>query len=164
VAGEGAGVAGSAVALEEGRLAGLAAARHLGTIDDHRFEALAAPVRARLARLAGFRRVMDDLYRLQPGLYELMDDRTVVCRCEEVTARDVRRAIDDGAHLASEVKVYTRAGMGRCQGRLCGPSVAAMIARTTGRPVEAAGAFTARVPVKPVPLGALAGAAEDAHP
>jgi NAD(P)H-nitrite reductase large subunit len=159
VAGEADGVAGSAVALEEGRLAGLAAARHLGRIDAARFRALAAPVRKRLSRLAGFRAVMDELYRLRPGLGALAAADTVVCRCEELCAGDIRRAIEEGAHLLNEVKIFTRAGMGRCQGRMCGPAIAAMISRATGAPPEAPGAFTARTPVKPVSLAALAGVA-----
>ena len=161
VAGEAGGVAGSAVALDEGRLAGLAAAHHLGRIDSARFQTLAAPVRARLARLAGFRAVMDELYRLRPGLSALMDADTIVCRCEELRAGEIRGAIDEGAHLVNEVKIFTRAGMGRCQGRMCGPTIAAMIGRVTGATPEALGTFTARTPVKPVSLAALAAGAED---
>lgn len=164
VAGEGSGVAGSAVALEEGRLAGLAAARHLGGIDEARFRILAAPVERRLRRLAGFRAVLDALHRLQPGLTSLIDDDTIVCRCEEIRAREVRRAIADGARVVNDVKVMTRAGMGRCQGRMCGPAVTALVCGNTGIAPEVAGTFTARAPVKPVPLGALAAADKEASP
>ncbi|MBI2879567.1 MAG: FAD-dependent oxidoreductase [Candidatus Rokubacteria bacterium] len=159
IAGEAAGVAGAVVALEEGRLAGLGAARYLKRLSETRFRTLAGAVERRLRRLAGFRRVMDELYRPGPGLGALADAGTVVCRCEELRAATIQAAIDDGARLVNEVKTYTRAGMGRCQGRLCGPPVAAMIARTTGGSPADAGAFTARVPVKPVSFAALAGTA-----
>jgi NAD(P)H-nitrite reductase large subunit len=157
VAGEAAGVAGAVVALEEGRLAGLGAARHVGRLDERRFRALAAPVQRRLRRLASFRRVMDEVYRAGPGLAALAEPDTVVCRCEELCARRIQEAIDEGARLVNEVKTFTRAGMGRCQGRLCGPTVAAVIGRTTGGSA-AAGAYTARVPAKPVAFAALAAA------
>lgn len=155
VAGDGAGVAGSAVALEEGRLAGLAAAHRLGRLDAAAFAAGAAPVRRRLRRLAGFRAVMDRLYLMRPGLYTLADEETVLCRCEEITVREARAAIVDGAEQMNEVKAWTRIGMGRCQGRMCGPALAHLLAQATGRTVEECGAFTPRPPSKPVPLGAL---------
>ncbi|MBI1734604.1 MAG: FAD-dependent oxidoreductase [Candidatus Rokubacteria bacterium] len=161
VAGEAAGVAGAVVALEEGRLAGLASARHVGCLDGARFRALAAPVERRLRRLASFRRVMDEVYRAGPGLVALAEPDTIVCRCEELRAATVQTAIDDGARVVNEVKTYTRAGMGRCQGRLCGATVAAMIARSTGDSPAAAGTYTARMPVRPISLAALAGAADE---
>ena len=156
VAGEAAGIAGAVVAVEEGRLAGLASARHVGALDDSRFRTLAAPVERRLRRLASFRGVMDEVYRPGPGLVSLIESDTIVCRCEEVSAARVQAAIDDGARLVNDVKTYTRAGMGRCQGRLCAASVAEMIARATGGSAADTGTYTARVPVKPVSFAALA--------
>jgi NADPH-dependent 2,4-dienoyl-CoA reductase/sulfur reductase-like enzyme len=164
VAGEAAGIAGAVVALEEGRLAGLASARHVGRLDDARFGALAAPVERRLRRLARFRCVMDEVYRPGPGLVSLAEPDTIVCRCEEVSAARVQAAIEDGARVVNEVKTETRAGMGRCQGRLCAVSVAAMIARATGGTPAAAGTFTTRVPVKPVSFAALAGIPHGSEP
>jgi hypothetical protein len=65
-------------------------------------------------------------------------------------------AVRDGAAHVNEVKAWTRVGMGRCQGRMCGPALSQLIARATGRPVTEAGVFTPRPPAKPVPLAALA--------
>ena len=70
-------------------------------------------------------------------------------------------AVRDGASHVNEVKAWTRAGMGRCQGRMCGPALAHLIAAATGRSVTDAGVFTPRPPAKPVPLAALA---QEAHP
>ncbi len=153
--GDGAGVAGSAVAQEEGALAGLVVARRLGKIAQRDYALLRARARGRLRHLAGFRRVMDSLYRVGPGVYSLADDGTPLCRCEEITAGEALAAIREGATHPSEVKAWTRTGMGRCQGRMCGPALAHLIARTTGRPVAEVGAFTQRPPAKPVTLGAL---------
>ena len=155
VVGDGAGVAGSAVALEEGRLAGLTVAHRLGRITGRAFERERARARGRLLHLAGFRRVMDSLYRVGPGLYTLADGETILCRCEETTVREALAAVSDGATHVNEVKAWTRTGMGRCQGRMCGPALAHLIAEATRRPVAEAGVFTPRPPAKPVSLGAL---------
>jgi len=99
---------------------------------------------------------MDELYRFGPGLYTLAEDQTTLCRCEEVAVADALEAARDGASHVNEVKAWTRVGMGRCQGRMCGPALAHLIAYTTGKPVTEAGVFTPRPPAKPVPLAALA--------
>ncbi len=154
--GDGAGVAGSAVALAEGHLAGLAVTRRLGRAGGRAAADAAARARGRLLHLAGFRRVMDELYRFGPGIYALADDATPLCRCEEVTVGEAREAVRDGATHVNEVKAWTRVGMGRCQGRMCGPALAHLIAAATGRSATEAGAFTPRPPAKPVPLATLA--------
>jgi NADPH-dependent 2,4-dienoyl-CoA reductase/sulfur reductase-like enzyme len=156
IVGDGAGVAGSAVALEEGRLAGLVVANRRERLLGRDYSREASRARGRLLHLAGFRRVMDELYRFSPGLYTLSDERTTLCRCEEVTVADALEALRDGATHVNEVKAWTRVGMGRCQGRMCGPALAHLIARTAGSPVAEAGVFTPRPPAKPVPLAALA--------
>ena len=69
---------------------------------------------------------------------------------------EAHEAVRDGATHLNEVKAGTRVGMGPCQGRMCGPALAHLIARATGKSVSEAGVFTARPPVKPVPLAALA--------
>lgn len=156
VVGDGAGVAGSAVALAEGHAAGLAVARRLGRLPDRDYSREAARARGRLRHLAGFRRVMDELYPFGPGLYTLAEEGTTLCRCEEITVGETLEAVRDGAVHVNEVKAWTRVGMGRCQGRMCGPALSHLVARVTGRPVTDTGVFTPRPPAKPVPLAALA--------
>ena len=155
IAGDGAGAAGSAVALAEGHLAGLAAAARLGRLGGRELSREASRARGRLLHLAGLRRVMDELYRFGPGLAALADGETILCRCEEVTHEEALRAVREGAVHVSEVKAWTRIGMGRCQGRMCGPALGQLIARATGRPAAEGGAFSVRPPVKPIPLGVL---------
>jgi NADPH-dependent 2,4-dienoyl-CoA reductase/sulfur reductase-like enzyme len=154
-AGDGAGVAGAAVALAEGHYAGLNVAHRLGRLSGRAYSREASRARGRLLHLAGFRRVMDEIYRFGAGIHELADKDVVLCRCEEVTVGEALGAIRDGAAHVNEVKAWTRTGMGRCQGRMCGPALAHLVARDTGRPVAAAGAFTPRPPAKPVPVEAL---------
>jgi bacterioferritin-associated ferredoxin len=156
VAGDGAGVAGAETAEAEGRLAGLGAALHVGRLDEK--AALArgrAPLR-RLAALAGFRQALEQVLAPRPGLAQLATDDTLVCRCEEVPAREVRAAVEDGARQLTEVRAATRCGMGLCQGRMCAPTVAALVARWAGVTPESAGRLTPRPPVRPVAVSALA--------
>ncbi|MCZ0978376.1 (2Fe-2S)-binding protein [Streptomyces diastatochromogenes] len=65
-----------------------------------------------------------------PGWPRWLTDDTDVCRCEEVSAGRVREAVTElGARDARTVKLLTRAGMGWCQGRMCGTAVACLAAR-----------------------------------
>ncbi|UCF98658.1 MAG: (2Fe-2S)-binding protein [Spirochaetaceae bacterium] len=81
----------------------------------------------------------------------------ILCRCEEVTEEEVLQAIREGCRTLDEVKRYTRAGMGLCQGRTCGKLIAAMIHKHTGIPIERILPITTRFPVKPVMLKVLSG-------
>jgi glycerol-3-phosphate dehydrogenase len=56
----------------------------------------------------------------------------VLCRCEQVTEAEIVQAIRRGADSMDGVKHLTRAGMGRCQGSFCGPSVLNCLARELG--------------------------------
>jgi NADPH-dependent 2,4-dienoyl-CoA reductase/sulfur reductase-like enzyme len=93
-----------------------------------------------------------------PGLAaHLPDDATIVCRCEELTAGALRAAIRDGATEMNLVRGVTRCGMGACQGRSCAATLARLLAEADpGRPMPSA-PFRARPPLRPLPLGALAG-------
>jgi len=156
-AGDGTGVEGSYVAIDEGVLAALAAARDAGVLDERAADERAVPARRRLRRRRALARSTRRLFRVGPGIYDLADDETVVCRCEGITQSEVARAAD-ATDDVSVVKALTRAGMGPCQGRNCARHVAASIAKAHGRPVGTVDFATARMPVRPVPISAMADA------
>jgi bacterioferritin-associated ferredoxin len=79
-----------------------------------------------------------------------------VCRCEEILLEEIVAAVTAGAQTADDIKRRTRAGMGTCQGIFCVPVIAAMVAQATGVPIDRAAGITARPPVRPVMLAALA--------
>ncbi|MER7760598.1 NAD(P)/FAD-dependent oxidoreductase [Streptomyces sp. NPDC097619] len=149
-AGETAGVGGAQLALVEGELAALAVAgRPLP----------GALVRGR-ARLRAFADAMGAAHRPGPGWTDWLTDTTDVCRCEEVPAGRVREAVTDlGATDARTVKLLTRAGMGWCQGRMCGQAVAAL---TGADPAADRRPFSCPVPLRH--LAALPADAEPARP
>jgi sarcosine oxidase, subunit alpha len=84
-------------------------------------------------------------------------DRCFVCLCEDVTEKDVRRAVDEGFDSIELAKRYTTVTMGPCQGKLCHVPSIRLLARETGVGEEAIGTTTARPPWEPVELGLLAG-------
>ena len=164
VAGDGAGVAGADVAEAQGRLAGLGAAQHVGKLGATETRRRAAPALRTLRRFAAFRRTLERVLAPQPGLYELASDDTIVCRCEEVSAAEIRVAIEEGARHVTEVRAVTRAGMGLCQGRMCVPTVCGLLGRWAGISPETAGRLPPRLPARPVPIPVLADPALDSIP
>lgn len=151
-AGETTGVGGVDLAAYEGLLAGAAAAEHCGMSPALSAKA-ETQARRRVRDLRRFAETLHATFPVREGWRDEVATDTLVCRCEEVTAAQVRGAMDLGATDARSVKLITRAGMGWCQGRVCGPIVdglcgfddlASLVGAAT-RPVAA-----------PVPLGALA--------
>jgi len=155
VAGDGAGILGAEAAAERGRLAAFDAARRLGRIDAGRRNVLAAPARHALERASRGRRFLDALYR-PPDWARLPEGDTVICRCEEATAAQVLEAVAIGCPGPNQLKAFLRCGMGPCQGRQCGPTVQALIARARGLPEASVGYYRLRPPVKPITLAELA--------
>jgi NADPH-dependent 2,4-dienoyl-CoA reductase/sulfur reductase-like enzyme len=151
IAGEASGVGGAALAVVEGVIAGAAAAG--APTSDRRLLRQRSTLRA-------FAGAVQRAHPVPSGWVKRLDDRTVVCRCEEVSyarLRDVveRLAVGD----ARTAKLVARPGMGWCQGRICGYATACVIADLDGKPRSSTG--TAERPVaSPITLGALA--AEDA--
>jgi bacterioferritin-associated ferredoxin len=80
----------------------------------------------------------------------------LVCRCEEITLKQIEAALADGAPSIGELKRATRAGMGACQGRYCGPILSQLLAERLGRPLDEELRFAPRMPVKPVRIADIA--------
>ncbi|MFD5732926.1 NAD(P)/FAD-dependent oxidoreductase [Streptomyces sioyaensis] len=120
-AGEAGGVGGAELALVEGELAAYDIARR--TAGD--------TLRRRRDRLRRFAGAMSAAHAPRPGWSDWLGADTEVCRCEEVTAGRIREAVGGlGAGDTRTVKLLTRAGMGWCQGRVCGPAVAHLAGET----------------------------------
>jgi len=80
-----------------------------------------------------------------------------VCRCEEVGEAEIIAAIRAGARTVNEVKRWTRAGMGLCQGRSCRRLVERILATELGVPPSDIQTSTYRQPVRPVAIRAFDG-------
>jgi NADPH-dependent 2,4-dienoyl-CoA reductase/sulfur reductase-like enzyme len=160
VAGDGAGIAGARAAQLRGTLAGIGAAMKHGRLD--RRQALVASVRVRrqLNRELAIRPFLDALFKPRMSIFQPADP-TIVCRCEEISAGEIRAAAIVGLPGANQIKAATRAGMGPCQGRQCGYSVTRILAEVQNRGASDVGYFRVRPPLKPVTLGELAGLNDD---
>lgn len=144
--GDGARFGGAQAALAQGEVTAFAVARDLGlTMREPR------DARRRLGSAQRFQAALWRLFEALPLKPEDIADEAIVCRCEEVTAGDLRRQIAVGNDTPGALKRTTRAGMGRCQGRYC----ASLVARLCPAPVDEFGLFAPRPPAKPVPVRAL---------
>lgn len=162
IAGDGGGIGGARAAEHEGRLAALAVLHQLGRIDTATRDRLAAPEqRGRGAHLA-IRPFLDRRYRPPAEILSPADD-VILCRCEEITAGQIRAVARQGCQGPNQAKAFLRAGMGPCQGRMCGAAVAEVMAEIHQRPVAEIGTYRVRPPFKPITVGELA-ALEDAPP
>ena len=101
------------------------------------------------------RAFLDVLYR-PAKIFRVPEGDTLACRCEEVSAERIRATVPLGATGPNQMKSFLRCGMGPCQGRLCGLTVAELIADVRGVSMEDVGYYRLRPPVKPISLGELA--------
>jgi NADPH-dependent 2,4-dienoyl-CoA reductase/sulfur reductase-like enzyme len=148
-AGDCAGIVGAQAAALQGRLAALDTARALGAIDTAQRDREAAPLRRALAQQVAARPFIDRLFLPRENFLAPADE-VLVCRCESVSARQVRAAVRLGCVGPNQMKAYTRCGMGPCQGRMCGSTATEIIAHERGLEPEAVGAFNVRAPLKPL--------------
>ena len=157
VAGDCGGIGGAMAAEYEGHLAALAAAHQVGRIDAAERDRRAAPLSRERDRNLRARPFLDALYRPHQATVAPREADTLVCRCEEVTAGEIRRlVVDQACPGPNQMKSFVRSGMGPCQGRLCGLTVVELIAESRGVPVSEVGYYRIRPPVKPITVGELA--------
>ncbi len=87
---------------------------------------------------------------------ELEGSPLIICRCEEVSKREILQAIQEGATTVEEIKRRTRAGMGLCQGKTCSRLVRRILAEHKGTSIGDELPSAYRPPVRPVTLEVLA--------
>ena len=102
-----------------------------------------------------FHKFLDVLYAPKEW-HSCPPNNVIICRCEEVTAGEVREAIRMGCLGPNQLKAFSRCGMGNCQGRYCGMTVINLFSEMIGQTPEKTGYFRIRNPIKPVTLSELA--------
>jgi thioredoxin reductase/bacterioferritin-associated ferredoxin len=143
-AGDCAGIGDTTAALQAGRIAARAAIADLGLVPpDAIAPDAAAPSGGQTA--------------VPAALLAAIPPDCVVCPCETVTRASIETAADAGARDLNQLKQFTRCGMGECQGRICGEAAAELLAPRRGGGRASVGCFTARLPLRPVPMQALLG-------
>ncbi|MFG2197007.1 FAD-dependent oxidoreductase [Streptomyces sp. NPDC048639] len=160
-AGEITGIGGAELAVAEGEVAGAAAAHGLAGAAP-----AAGPVRpgrraaARVRSGRRFAAALAAAHPVRPGWRSWLTDATLVCRCEEVTYADLRAAVEDrGADGMRALKLTSRAGLGACQGRVCGRTAAELAGvpeshrRPLAQPVRLGDLGSREQPQDPYPGG-----------
>jgi NADPH-dependent 2,4-dienoyl-CoA reductase/sulfur reductase-like enzyme len=151
-AGDGCGLLGAAAAPLTGTMAAYTAAFDLGCLSEQAFISQSIQTRVDLGKASRFGEAMASIARPRPELLRGIDSETVVCRCEDLTAGDLKAEIDKGARTLNALKSATRCGMGPCGGRMCGESAATLL-ECSGVDRQTIGQFTARPPLRPISLG-----------
>ena len=149
-AGDGAGIGGVELAVVEGRLAGSAVAARLGRPIPG---TLAGAVR-QLRRLDRFRLALSAAYAL-PEPVALATDETTICRCEDITQGEIRKAARDCDGNLGRIKSSIRLSMGRCQGRNCLVPAATIVASECRVSLDSVRLPRMRPPARPIPIGSL---------
>ncbi|MEO7886697.1 MAG: FAD/NAD(P)-binding oxidoreductase [Polaromonas sp.] len=160
LAGDGAGIMGADAAEWAGERAALGLLTDIG----HRIDsARVVWLEQQLARTAAFRRGLERAFPFPSGWAAAAPDELVVCRCEEVTAGELRRCVTEtGAHEMNRLKALTRVGMGRCQGRTCSVAAAEILAQACAVQPDAVGRLRGQSPIKPLPFAAMPAATKEA--
>lgn len=156
VVGDGAGVFGAKAAEIKGKLCALQIAKLQSQITIAARDAAAGPLTCALDDHISIRPMLDAIFVPPAEILNPPDDATMVCRCEEVTAGNVRSAAALGAQGPNQLKAFYRTGMGPCQGRMCGLTVTEILAAAHGKSPEDIGAYRIRPPLKPLTLAELA--------
>ena len=156
VVGDNAGIGGARSAELSGRLAAQEAARSLHLISTQERDRQSQADLNRMGRDLRIRPFLEALYRLPNSLLAPPNDETLVCRCEEISAGQIRQAVRTGHTDPNQVKFYLRCGMGPCQGRQCAPAVAHIVAAANKRPVSDYAPFRVRPPIRPLSIAQLA--------
>jgi hypothetical protein len=116
-----------------------------------------AELRAKLRTVERFRQGLLQAFPWPHEAAAELPDSTVVCRCEVVTAGELRTTVSElGASEINRAKALCRVGMGRCQGRYCGHAAAEIVAHAARIPVEQVGRIRSQGPVKPFPISTIA--------
>jgi len=157
VAGDGAGIAGASSAVTSGQMAAAKIIRLAGKTP----RGVPSFLRLRHMVNTSARPFLDTMFRPPEDWIIPREGDAIVCRCEGLTKDTILKAAGMGVAGPNQLKSYCRAGMGRCQARMCGLTVQQILAGHSGKPAGEIEYFRLRPPVRPVTVGELAMLAEN---
>jgi hydrogen cyanide synthase HcnB len=139
----------------EGELVGNEVARHLGCLPGSEADKRLSVLQKKLQGYWWYQHFLQNIYAFRPGLLDLLTDETIICRCEEVNFETIARLIENKPQRLEEIKLHSRTGMGRCQGRFCYPTLLGIFSTVLSKEIACRQDFTGRIPVKPLSLETL---------
>ena len=155
VVGDGAGISGSKTAEHSGVIAGMTILEKLDYIKESQRDIIVEEKKFRRFLDEGIRPFLDTLFPA-PTNIEAISNRTIICRCEEITAGEIRDVVKKGCSGPNQAKAFLRCGMGVCQGRMCGASVTEVMSQAMGKTPSDVGTYRIRPPLKPLSLDEIA--------
>lgn len=161
VAGDGAGINGARSAEHSGSLVALQALYALGVLSKEARDAKSKKARHWVKGERHIRPFLEAYFAIPQEVLATRDNDTIVCRCEEITAGQIREAVEQDHGDSNQVKYLSRCGMGACQGRQCANAVAHIVADAGGQAVSVSSHFRGRPPVAPLTLEQLASLPEE---
>ncbi len=148
---------GARIAEAEGIVAGSKASQALGLSLPAAQSRKVARARSLLWRHRRFQRALWRLFQPAANVFGDIENNALICRCEELTFGEVKQVLEAGNEMSmGNLKRVTRVGMGRCQGRYCGPLIARMIASREPHTISESNLWAPRPPAKPVRIADLA--------
>ena len=154
--GDGTGIDGAVPAYEKGLIAGNAASLKLNIINENQFNLVTKNIFKKLKRYQKFGQCMARLMTPNNDILDNLTEETVICRCEDVTLKEINDSIKIGAKDINQLKSWTRCGMGPCQGRTCEDTISRIMSKYSGNR-EAVGVLTRRFPLKPINMESAVG-------
>ncbi len=151
VAGDNGGIGGVNTSLTSGQIAALDIGKKLNKTTN--FAKLL--VWFKFLKDKSLRPFLDILFQLDENFLVPKNHNEIVCRCENVNKSEIENSIKLGISGPNQLKSFCRAGMGNCQGRLCGLTVQTMIALQQNRKLNEVGYYRLRPPVKPITMKEL---------
>lgn len=153
--GDGSGIVGVEAAKVAGQISALALMRGMGHIGNRDYRKATKHLKRVYRNRLIARTFIDTIYT--PNASDLTPaDDVIICRCEELLTKQVREAVGQGCVGPNQTKSFTRAGMGPCQGRMCGLAVAQTLATESHMPMQKQDYYRIRPPIKPITLDQLA--------
>ncbi len=155
IAGDLGGVAGALSATAKGHIVGIAISAKLGKYTQEKRNKMTRAHQLTVMRCKLMQDFTDAMF--SPNKHALVpSDDAIVCRCEELKAKELKDYILKGCYSLDALKAQSRCGMGHCQGRMCASSVAELIANAHAIPLENLNPYQARPPLFPISMGELA--------
>lgn len=154
IAGDSAGIGGATMAEVEGRIAAFHIASELGRLSASEKDQRILPLFRDREKIQRYISILDRTFKPPFGIFDNIGEDTIVCRCEQVTVKEIVRAVGEGCRNLNEMKRRTRAAMGQCQGRTCESAVTGIM-HQHGIALEEIGQLHIRPPIAPIPLSSF---------
>lgn len=147
------GVGGADKAQLEAKIAASDVLFSLGKIKKNEHNSSLNILLAKRKKMLDFSRLLASMQKFNLNELNNIDDSTVICRCENISVKEIKDAIDNGSTSINSIKKRTRAGMGNCQGKTCSELVRNILLAKGFKDEEAS---KARPPLRPTSINILA--------